>query len=328
MGHQVIEAATVDEALALSDIPGLNWVISDLRLGPEDGVSLLTQLAHRAPGLQLALMTSVPATDPRREEAASRWPVLPKPVDRVQLARLFCTGRGGMNEPLVTILDDEPQIRTMLSDALTEAGFRTAAFARATEFEAALKRQTPDVCLVDLGLPDRDGLALVHRLALESGAAIIIISGRAQVQDRVTGLELGADDYIIKPFDPAEVVARIRARLRVPASAPKPWRRRSSTAGPRISTATCWSRTTATEVALSHAEGEVLRLFPRKPQAPDFPQQMQESLGGAAGESFDRAMDVRISRLRTKLGEDPKNPRLIKTIYGAGYIFLGDVTWR
>jgi two-component system OmpR family response regulator len=120
-----------------------------------------------------------------------------------------------MSEPLVTILDDEPQIRTMLSEALTEAGFRTAAFARATEFEAALKRQTPDVCLVDLGLPDRDGLALVHRLALESGAAIIIISGRAQVQDRVTGLELGADDYIIKPFDPAEVVARIRARLRV-----------------------------------------------------------------------------------------------------------------
>jgi two-component system OmpR family response regulator len=118
------------------------------------------------------------------------------------------------DEPLVTILDDEPQIRTMLSDALTEAGFRTAAFARATEFEAALKRQAPDVCLVDLGLPDRDGLALVHRLALESGAAIIIISGRAQVQDRVTGLELGADDYIIKPFDPAEVVARIRARLR------------------------------------------------------------------------------------------------------------------
>jgi PAS domain S-box-containing protein len=89
MGHQVIEAATVGEALALSDIPGLNWVISDLRLGPEDGVSLLTQLAQRAPGLQLALMTSVPATDPRREEAASRWPVLPKPVDRVQLARLL-----------------------------------------------------------------------------------------------------------------------------------------------------------------------------------------------------------------------------------------------
>jgi CheY-like chemotaxis protein len=89
MGHQVIEAATVEEALALSDIPGLNWVISDLRLGGEDGVSLLSRLSRRAPHLQLALMTSVPATDPRRAEAAACWPVLPKPVDRVQLSRLF-----------------------------------------------------------------------------------------------------------------------------------------------------------------------------------------------------------------------------------------------
>ena len=119
-----------------------------------------------------------------------------------------------MNRPLVTILDDEPQIRLMLADALEEAGFRTISFARATEFEAALKTTSPDVCLVDLSLPDKDGLTLVHRLALESGASIIIISGRAQVQDGVTGLELGADDYIIKPFEPAEVVARVRARLR------------------------------------------------------------------------------------------------------------------
>ena len=119
-----------------------------------------------------------------------------------------------MSQPLVTILDDEPEIRRILADTLEEAGFRTVGFSRATEFEAALKSNTPDVCLVDLGLPDRDGLTLVHRLALEQGAIVIIISGRAQVQDRVTGLELGADDYIIKPFDPSEVVARIRARLR------------------------------------------------------------------------------------------------------------------
>ena len=114
----------------------------------------------------------------------------------------------------LTILDDEPEIRRILADTLEEAGFRTMGFSRATEFEAALKSNAPDVCLVDLGLPDRDGLTLVHRLALEQGAIVIIISGRAQVQDRVTGLELGADDYIIKPFDPSEVVARIRARLR------------------------------------------------------------------------------------------------------------------
>src|SRR6056300_1121325 len=126
-----------------------------------------------------------------------------------------------MTAPLVTILDDEPEIRRILSDALEEAGFRTMGFGRATEFEAALKTAIPDVCLVDLSLPDKDGLTLVHRLALEQGASVIIISGRAQVQDRVTGLELGADDYIIKPFEPAEVVARVRARLRKAAPAPQ-----------------------------------------------------------------------------------------------------------
>ncbi len=230
--------------------------------------------------------------------------------------------------PLVTILDDEPDIRSMLRDVLEDAGFRTQSFARAREFEAALKTATPDVCLVDLSLPDTDGLALVHRLALEQGASVIIISGRAQVQDRVTGLELGADDYITKPFDPTEVVARVRARLR--------GARTPQQAG-NTATFNGWTahfdRYTLTdetdeEVPFSQAEGEVLRLFLESPKRLISRTQMQETLGGAAGESFDRAMDVRISRLRTKLREDPKNPRLIKTIYGAGYIFLGDVTWR
>jgi DNA-binding response OmpR family regulator len=233
-----------------------------------------------------------------------------------------------MKPPHVAILDDEPEVRRMLSDALEEAGFRTTSYGRASEFEVGLKRTAPDVCLVDLGLPDRDGLALVHRLALESGAAIIIISGRAQVQDRVTGLELGADDYIIKPFDPAEVVARIRARLRKI--------RADTDRGGQIARFAGWEAqfdryvlvaADGSEVPFSHAEGEVLRLFLESPKRLISRAQMQESLGGAAGDSFDRAMDVRISRLRTKLGEDPKNPRLIKTIYGAGYIFLGDVTW-
>lgn len=230
--------------------------------------------------------------------------------------------------PHVAILDDEPEIRRMLADALEEAGFRTSTYGRATEFEAALKRVTPDVCLVDLSLPDRDGLAVVHRLALESGASIIIISGRAQVQDRVTGLELGADDYIIKPFDPAEVVARIRARLRKG--------RAEAGRAAQVARFNGWTAlfdryvlidAQGAEVPFSHAEGEVLRLFLEAPKRLISRAQMQESLGGAAGESFDRAMDVRVSRLRTKLGEDPKNPTLIKTIYGAGYIFLGDVVW-
>lgn len=228
----------------------------------------------------------------------------------------------------VAILDDEAQVRRMLAEALTEAGFRTSTYARATEFEAALKRAAPDVCLVDLGLPDRDGLALVHRLALESGATIIIISGRGATADRVTGLELGADDYIVKPFDPAEVVARVRARLRRGRAGPGP--------GGTVARFAGWAAVfdryvlispEGAEVPFSHAEGEVLRLFLDAPRRLISRAQMQEALGGAAGESFDRAMDVRISRLRAKLGEDPKNPTLIKTIYGAGYLFLGEVAW-
>ncbi len=233
-----------------------------------------------------------------------------------------------MSPAHIAILDDEPEIRQVLTAALEEAGFQTSAYARATEFEAALRRTTPDVCLVDLGLPDRDGLALVHRLALESGAAIIIISGRAQVQDRVTGLELGADDYIIKPFDPAEVVARIRARLRK-SSTPQETRPGRARFNGWVADFDRYMLIDAsdTETSFSHAEGEVLRLFLDSPKRLISRAQMLDALGGAAGESFDRAMDVRISRLRTKLKEDPRNPRLIKTIYGAGYIFLGDVSW-
>jgi len=232
-----------------------------------------------------------------------------------------------MTQPLVTILDDEPEIRHMLADALEEAGFKTASFGRATEFEASLKTSSPDVCLVDLGLPDKDGLALVHRLALESGASIIIISGRAQVQDRVTGLELGADDYIIKPFDPAEVVARVRVRLRKSKPSDKAANSARFEGWTALFDRYVLVDASGNETPFSHAEGEVLRLFLDSPKRLISRAQMQESLGGTAGESFDRAMDVRISRLRTKLQEDPKNPRLIKTIYGAGYIFLGDVNW-
>ncbi|MEM7709760.1 MAG: response regulator transcription factor, partial [Pseudomonadota bacterium] len=205
------------------------------------------------------------------------------------------------------------------------AGWAVQTYARADAFEAALRVATPDVCLVDLGLPDRDGLAVVSRLALEGGAAIIIISGRGQVQDRVTGLELGADDYVVKPFEPAEIVARIRARLR---KAAPPARSVATFGGFAADFDRFVLAGPAGEQPLSQAEAEVLRLFLDRPRRLLTRAEMQEALGGTAGESFDRAMDVRISRLRAKLGEDPKNPALLKTIYGAGYIFLGEVDWR
>ena len=147
------------------------------------------------------------------------------------------------------------------------------------------------------------------------------------MRDRVTGLELGADDYIIKPFDPSEVVARVRAHLRRNAPVETKGNRASFDGWVADFDRYMLCDSAGEEIPFSHAEGEVLRLFLERPKRLISRHAMQETLGGAAGESFDRAMDVRISRLRTKFREDPKNPKLIKTIYGAGYIFLGDVSW-
>ena len=228
---------------------------------------------------------------------------------------------------LVTILDDSHEIREILSIALQNAGFQTKCFARATEFEHAIKTMSPHVCIVDLGLPDKDGLSLVNKLALESGAAIIIISGRAQVQDKVVGLELGADDYITKPFEAAEVVARIRALLR---------RSKVETSKPanQIIKFSGWIADFDQHIltspkgeiqSLSFAEAQVSQLFLSAPNRLISRDHMLEKLGGTASDNFERAMDVRVSRLRTKLQDDPQNPKIIKTIYGAGYIFIGDM---
>ncbi len=232
-----------------------------------------------------------------------------------------------MTEPLITILDDTPEIRRLLSDTFQNGGFRTRSFGNAKEFEAALPALDPDVCVIDLGLPDKDGLGLVHRLARSSGAAIMIISGRAMTQDKIVGLELGADDYITKPFDPDEVLARARAllRRRKPTPTDQQQRQRMSF-GDWLVDFDLYQLTHADgdTVPLSQAEGEVLRLFLKSPNRLITRDQILSELDHLGGDAFDRAIDVRVSRLRTKLRDDPKNPNLIKTIYGAGYVFIGD----
>jgi DNA-binding response OmpR family regulator len=228
--------------------------------------------------------------------------------------------------PLITILDDQREIRDMLSVALNDAGFETMCFARATEFEREIRRLSPTACIVDLGLPDKDGLALVNHLAMETDASIIIISGRSQVQEKIVGLELGADDYITKPFEAAEVVARIRAIIR--RNAPKASADAQSTV--QFSGWTVhfdkMSLTTpeGDELNLSFAESQLLRIFLDAPNRLISRDQMIDTLGAGTEGNFERAMDVRVSRLRTKLKDDPQNPKIIKTIYGAGYIFIGN----
>ncbi len=233
------------------------------------------------------------------------------------------------DQKLITILDDTREIRDLLANSLAAEGYETRSYARATDFERELRQISPDVCIIDLGLPDRDGLALVNAVATRSQAAVLIISGRSNTQDKIVGLELGADDYITKPFEVAEVVARVKALLRraKPASTP-------DTFGP-IARFSGWTvdldqhLLTAADgeiVRLSFAEGQLLRMFLSSPNRLITREHILDSLSGGQSENYERAIDVRVSRLRSKLQDDPNNPKIIKTIYGAGYIFIANVT--
>jgi DNA-binding response OmpR family regulator len=229
--------------------------------------------------------------------------------------------------PLITVLDDTPEIRSILSDALEQAGFRVRSFGRAADFEQACKTIAPDACIIDLGLPDSDGLALVHRFASQSDVPILIISGRSRTQNKLAGLELGADDYIIKPFEVEEVIARLRVILRrANAETTKPdakmvrfgrW-----TADLNLLQLT---KDTGDIRNLTFAENEILKMFLASPNRLIRREQILDYLGSNADDAFDRSIDVKVSRLRTKLDDDAQNPQIIKTVYGAGYIFIAEM---
>lgn len=230
--------------------------------------------------------------------------------------------------PLIAIVDDTREIRTLLQDALEDAGYQTVCFASATMFEQSMRSLTPQVCIIDLGLPDRDGLSLVNKLSSETDAAIMIISGRIALPDRIAGLELGADDYVTKPFEVSEVVTRVKVLLRRRKVQP------SGAASTKIQLG-MWTldldqhllnSDTGETKRLSYAEVKILELFTGAPNRLITRERLLDHLREDGSESYDRAIDVRISRLRNKLGDDPVNPKIIKTIYGAGYIFIADVS--
>ncbi len=231
------------------------------------------------------------------------------------------------DQSLITILEDSREIRDLLTETLQQEGFETLSFARASEFERNMRGLKSDVCIIDLGLPDRDGLSVVNTVASNSGAAVLIISGRSNTQDKIVGLELGADDYITKPFEIAEVVARVKALLR--RKAPKAEATLSKIVRFNGWTADLEQHLLTSDDGkverLSFAEGQVLRVFLSKPNRLITRDQILDDLSNGESDNFDRTIDVRISRLRAKLHDDPNNPKVIKTIYGAGYIFIAQV---
>ncbi len=233
-------------------------------------------------------------------------------------------------QPLIFVLEDEPDIARLICASLGEYGFRCEHLASGRQLLARAPQAAPDLCIVDLGLPDMDGMQVVRELQEGSPCAVLILTGRNDVTDRVLGLELDADDYIVKPFEPRELVARVRSILRryQRAAAPEPTGERS------IARFAGWTFDSSRhalgspdgrEVALSAAEAGLLATLLRRPNKILSREQL---LGERDVDPFDRSIDVRISRLRRKLDDDPHNPKLIKTVYGAGYLFSAQVSWE
>lgn len=226
-----------------------------------------------------------------------------------------------MSAPLIAILDDESQIRASLSNALEDHGFRTVSFARAAEFEANIERVRPALCLIDIGLPDGNGLAFLQRINQKRNMYVIVISGRASVRDRIDALELGADDYLVKPFDIDELIARIRTIMRRAGHTP------SNTiggthhiAGFEVNLDNLTLTRNEFSEALTLAEANLLKVFLSSRGRLLSREYILAALG--EDDSFDRAIDVRISRLRRKFGAGGRS-NLIRTVYGGGYIFSG-----
>ena len=227
--------------------------------------------------------------------------------------------------PHVLIVDDDREIRGLLAQYLEKHDFRTTAVAVGKDMRRVLDRTHIDLLVLDLMLPGEDGLALCRELRSRSQLPIIMLTARGEDVDRIVGLELGADDYVAKPFNPRELLGRIKAVLRRAAHAPRDPSpetvRGFSFGGWRLDTVTRTLRNSdGREVALSGAEYRLLAVLLGAGNRVLTRAQLTELLRGRDADPFDRSIDVRVSRLRQILGDDARAPQIIKTVYGEGYV--------
>lgn len=236
-------------------------------------------------------------------------------------------------KPLIYILEDDADIAHVLLRTLKTEGFLIEVFHRKSSFLNQLKRKTPDLCLVDLTLPDGDGLSVITEYLRNSGVPAIVVTGKSGVTDRIIGLEVGADDYIVKPFEPRELVARVRAVLRrmrgggddaSPAEAQRVARFDDWTVDLQSCTLT---HASGDAFELGAAETRLLEVLLKSAGRVLSRGQLMDHMHASEDEPLDRSVDARISRLRKRLGDDPKDPKLVRTVYGAGYVFFAKVEW-
>ena len=228
-----------------------------------------------------------------------------------------------MNETIL-VIDDEPKIVKQARDYLEKGGFRVFAAGDGTTGLAVARHEWPDLVVLDLNLPGIDGLDVCRALRRESAVPIIMLTARVEETDRLIGLELGADDYITKPFSPRELVARVRAVLRrVQGGVRQPGRIRAGDLeidlhGHRVTRA-------GEPVRLTRSEFNLLAVLAQHPGQTFTRAQLLDRLHGVAYEGFDRSVDAHVKNLRRKLEPDPVEPRYVLTVYGVGYRFTDEV---
>ena len=230
----------------------------------------------------------------------------------------------------ILVVDDDVEIGKLLSRYLGGQGFEVVVAHDGAQLRASLAEGGIDLMLLDLGLPDEDGLSLLRQFRQNWSGPVIVISGRGDSVEKVIGLELGADDYVGKPFDLRELLARIRSVLRRATPAPAPAAPGASSVlhfegwsldlpGRRLSTAD------GDEVRLTSGEFRLLKALVERPNEVLTRDELMNAVHGRDAGPFDRAIDVQLGRLRRKLGDEGANPRLIKSVRGEGYLFAAAV---
>jgi two-component system OmpR family response regulator len=229
----------------------------------------------------------------------------------------------------ILVVDDHKEIRDLLAKFLVKHGMRVTPAADATEARRQLKTGTFDLIVLDIMMPGEDGLSLCKYLSENNSPPVILLTAVAEEMDRIIGLEVGADDYITKPFNPRELLARIRAVLRRAQSMPPS---REAPPGERLKFGRFLFDSDRRELMegemvtpLSYGEYLLLLAFLQRPNVVLTRDQLLDITRGRAANLFDRSIDNQVSRLRRKIEEDPKDPKTIQTIWGGGYKFVGTV---
>jgi len=230
-----------------------------------------------------------------------------------------------MDNRHILVVDDDPGLRELLQRYLAEQGYQVDTVADGAAMEQHLAAHEADLVILDLMLPGEDGLTLARKLRARGGPAIIMLSARGEDIDRIIGLEVGADDYLAKPFNPRELLARIRAVLRrregngthVEDSARDIFRFGPFSLDPHARTLSRGG----TDIPLTAGEFNLLRIFVEHPNRVLSRDSLMDLIKGYERTPFDRSIDVRVTRLRRKIEDDPAAPVYVRTIWGEGYLF-------